>query len=113
MPAKKKLYTIIEEDRVGRTLAEAAVALSYPNLERVFDALVWRLARAPDCGQPFTGQDGVEYRLVRPLPLKGARNPSILARYIFDPKEETVTIDWITVYPYNDAEAVSVEEYEL
>jgi hypothetical protein len=110
---KKKLYTVIEDDRVGEILAAAIAEYGFELLERVFDALVWRIAREPDCGTKLLHPSGTEYRLVRMRPLAGVKNPTILARYTVDHKVGEATIDWIKVYPYDPKDAVSVAEYEL
>ncbi len=111
--SKPKLFTVAEDESVGQVLAEAAA--TYDRIERVFDALVWRLSHDPKCGTLAPDNNGTQYRYLRARPLGRAKNPTILARYTVDeaPSVETVYIDRIMVYPYDAAEAVSPQGYDL
>lgn len=113
MQIKKKLFTIIEDDAVGEALADGLAEFHFNGLEKVFDALTWRLSRDPECGTKVIHASGVEFWLVRTLPAAGAKNPTILARYQINADAEAVYIDWIKVYAYNDAEAIELKAFGL
>jgi hypothetical protein len=103
----------VEDDSVGQVLAEAAA--HFDRIERVFDALVWRLSHDPECGDLAPDNAGTQYRYWRALPLERAKNPTILAQYTVDntPDVETVYINQIKIYPYDAAEAVSPKEFDI
>lgn len=106
----RTLHTIIEETRVTETLQTEIAA--NPRVDEVFEALKWRLARDPECGTLAEHPSG-EYRLVFLPSVRPAKSPSLLARYQHDAMAQTVTIDWIKVYPYDDATAVSPDAFDL
>lgn len=111
-----KLFTVVEDDSVGQALADASAVSGnsgYERLERVFDALVWRLAREPKCGTASVDTSGTEYRYVKARPVSGAKNPTILVRYIVDEQSESIFIDRIKVYPYDASEAASLREFHV
>jgi len=108
-----KLYTVIEDDSVGQALSLAAIEHSSRLIERIFDAIVWRLARDPLCGTPFMDASGTQHRVLYPLSIKKAKNPSMIVRYTVDEKSDEVTIHRIVVMPYDPNHAHHASEYTL
>jgi hypothetical protein len=105
-----RFFTIIEQPEVSNELDRAR--LENPRVSEVFDALTWRMAREPDCGTLVNDQ-GDDYRLVINCPIRGAKNPQILLRYVVDEAREEIVIDFAKVLPYDDALAYSPEAFDL
>jgi hypothetical protein len=80
------LRTIVEEKLVEARINQALEF--YPRLREVWDALIWRLARDPRCGQR-QGTQGDWYAL-KTVPWKVANVPSIML--IYQLKGDTVVL---------------------
>lgn len=104
----KTLYTVVEEPEVTEALFDAIQIDA--RVEDIFDALVWRLARQPESGN-LVEQDGVEYRVVKSLPLRLGKTPSMLMLYQFN--ESFVMVKKIVVLPYDEAQAYSPPEFDI
>ena len=99
-----KLYTIGEQAQVSEATTSAIAA--DPKADDVYEALIWRLARDPECGTPFVSAASTESRLVFVPSLRHKMNPALLAKYRFLPEEEKIWIDWVQFYPYDEAQAI-------
>lgn len=71
------LRTIIEERLVEARINQARAF--YPRLNEVWDALLWRLARDPHCGQKQLVPG--EWYALKTLPWKAGNVPSITLIY--------------------------------
>lgn len=106
----RRYFTIIEESGVTEALAEAIK--DDPRADEVFEALKWVLSRDPNQGTPVQ-HEGIDYKLIYFLPIKAAKNPYILARYMVMEEEEEVLIDWIKVFPYDDELAYTPPAFDI
>lgn len=99
--------TVIEEKIVTEAVKHATV--HYPAAEEIFESVVWRIARQPDCGVLL--EDASPFRrLVKTLSIRGANNPELLLRY-YPEGEDALIVDWIKFSPYNEMNAVSPEAF--
>lgn len=110
MTLNRRYFTIIEENGVTETLL--AEVQKDQRVDDVFEALKWRIAREPTVGV-LVQETGIDYRLVYFRPSKGAKNPYVLARYLVDETAETITIDFIKVYPYDEAIAYTNPAFDI
>jgi len=103
-------FTIIEESAVTATIAQESKA--DPRVDDVFEALKWRVSRQPEIGN-LVQHGGTDYRLIFFNPVKGAKNPFVLARYLIDAVKEEILIDWVKVYPYDDKLGYSNPAFDI
>lgn len=102
--------TVFEDDAV--TEAIAAACLTDARVEDVFSSLVLRISRQPECGD-LVQDNGVDYRLVVNRPLKISKNAIILVRYRTLIDGESLLIDWVKVYPYDDTQAYTPPAFDI
>ena len=96
------MLTVREELSVSYAIQRAAK--EHPLAEDIFGAASWRISREPDCGTPLSGApEG--YRLLNLPPNREAQTPGLLVRYIRE-SMQTIMVDWIEFYPYDEARAV-------
>lgn len=107
MAASFYARTVREELAVSNKI-DRAIGI-HPLVENIFDAAKWRIAREPNCGTPMDEVDG-DRRVLNLPPNKVAKSPGLLVRY-FQESQDTVVIDWIHFYPYDDSIAVYPSAY--
>ncbi len=108
--AQGRYLTVVEADSVTQQIADAG--LEDGRVEEVFDALKFRISVQPDCGD-LVQHEGLEYRLVVTAPLKLAKNKIVLARYRTYVEGESLLIDWVKIYPYDEALAYTPPAFDL
>jgi hypothetical protein len=106
----RRFFTIIEDS--GVTEVVATESKTDPRVDDVFEALKWRLAREPNVGTGVQ-HNGIDYKLVFFNPVKGAKNPYVLAKYLVDEEKEEILIEWVKVYPYDAKIAHSNPAFDI
>ena len=81
-----RLRTIIEEKLVEARINQALEF--YPRLAEVWDSLLWRLARDPECGMNQPGPGG--WYALKTLPWRPGNVPSITLLYQVGAERRTI-----------------------
>ena len=105
-----KAYTIIEAPEVSDRIADSI--REHPRIEDVFEALKWRVARDPECGD-LVEHEGTSYRLVVFAPVEAAKNSQAMAKYTVDDNLGEIVIHEVFILPYDESVSYSPKAFDL
>ena len=102
----RRLLTVVEELAVERVI-ECSLT-EYPELTDVMDAVVWRLARDPECGTPLRGSR----RRILFVPSNAlSKSTAVLLRYRLTAHQ--VIIERLWTLGFDPANAVAPAAYSV